>query len=84
MAKLASIVVAHRYVYGILVLHQLFCLLETLVLKIEAVFQHAISEVFGNIVKSDMDEYCSYDGCCHVEPNVCFENPNSTMPVPVV
>ena len=51
MAEFALIVEAHRYVYGIRITDTLCGLLETLVLQVESVFEHAASEVLGYIVK---------------------------------
>ena len=51
MAEFPLIVEAHRYVHGIRITDTLCGLLETLVLQVEPVFEHAASEVLGYIVK---------------------------------
>ena len=51
MTEFPLIVEAHRYVHGIRITDTLCGLLETLVLQVESVFEHAASEVLGYIVK---------------------------------
>ena len=82
--ELALVVVTHRDIDGILVLDKFCCLLETLVLEIEPVFEHAVLEVFRYVVKGSMDEHCPYDRHYYINPYVGFQNPQPEMPIAVI
>ena len=70
LAEFSLVVVPHGDIHAVLVLHQFRTLLETLVLKIEAVFEQTIFKKLGDIIKSDMNQYHANHGCEHIEPDV--------------
>ena len=50
LAEFSLVIVPHRYVHTVLVLHFLLHLLEALVLEVETVFEQTILQVLGDIV----------------------------------
>lgn len=70
LTELAFIIVAHRHVNRILVLNLLLALLETLVLKVEAVFEKTLLEKLGDVVESHMYQDSPEDCGCHIQPDV--------------
>ena len=59
LAELTLVVVPHGDVHAVFVLLQLLTLLETLVLKVESVFQQTFLQELGDIVKSHMNTDCT-------------------------
>ena len=68
LAELTLIVVAHRDIDAILVLHLVRHLLKTLVLEVEAVFQETVFQVLGDIVKSHMAKNRADDRHHEIQP----------------
>ena len=66
MSELPLVVESHRDIYGVGVADAFCRLLETLVLQVEPVFEHAASEVFGNVVQGYMYQNRSYYGEQHI------------------
>ena len=70
LAELALVIVAHGDVHAVFIFHQFRTLLETLVLKVEAVFQQTFLQEFRDVVQGDMHEYHAGEGGGHVEDDV--------------
>ena len=70
LAELRLIVVAHGNIHTILVLNQLFTLLERLVLKVESVFEQTFLQELADVVKGNVNKYCSKYRGSHIKPEV--------------
>ena len=70
LAELAFVVVSHRDVHAVLVLHQFFALLEALVLEVETVFHQPVLDVFRDVVQGDMHEHYADKRGQHVQDDV--------------
>lgn len=62
--------ILNRDIDTVLVLLFLLALLETLVLKVETVFEQALFKKFGDIVQCDMYQYDTHDGREHIEDDM--------------
>lgn len=73
LTEFTLVIVSHRDVDTILVLNQLFTLLEGFVFKIETVFQQTLLQELTDIVKSDMYKMQPYRARCSEQwyRNVC-------------
>ena len=69
-AEFALVVVPHRDIHAVLVLHQFLALLEALVLKIEPVFHQPVLDELRDVVQGDMHEYHAHERSGHVQDNV--------------
>ena len=66
LAELPLVIVAHRDIHAVFVLLNLFALLETLVLEVEAVLHQALLDELGDIVQGYMYQYHSHERSRHV------------------
>ena len=70
LTELALVVIAHRNVHAVVVLHFFLTLFEALVLEVKAVFHQPVLDVFRDIVKCHMNQYHACKGGCHIEDDV--------------
>ena len=70
LTELALVVIAHRNVHAVVVLHFFLTLFEALVLEVKAVFHQPVLDVFRDIVKCHMNQYHACQGGCHIEDDV--------------
>ena len=66
LAELPLVIVAHRDIHAVFVLLNLFALLETLVLEVEAVLHQALLDELGDIVQGYKYQYHSHERSRHV------------------
>ena len=70
LAELRLVVVAHGDIHAILILYQLFTLLEGFVLEVETVFEQPFLQELTDVVECHMNEDGSQYGGCHIEPDI--------------
>ena len=66
LSKFTLIIVAHGDIHTVVIGLQVLALFKTLVLEVETVFQQSFLQELADVIQSDMHQYYTYDGCCHI------------------